>query len=256
MRDIELIYSKDKKESYQLPEFWHELNGKQLVGWAQLCLQKKDFLEAKIYFIQRFYPFSKTAQKWLRKHHFIEIVQRMTFLTQSPRMSCWLIPSFRLWFIRYEGPGDALSAMTIAEFRLAEICYTKYLKSHDKQFLIALAAILYRPKREQDFSSDRRKVLAKCSIDRQTKRFKRLSPALLQAILMNYEGCRSFIHLRYASLFKTNGHEASVQDFQDIIDAVAGDKLGTITQTEQTHIHRFFRHLMNMIKAKTELQPS
>ncbi|TXI14809.1 MAG: hypothetical protein E6Q66_04635 [Pedobacter sp.] len=253
---MEVQYPDGTIERKQLPASWEEMNRVQLLQWSRISLQKMEVLQAKISFVKRASRFSKATQRHLRKTQLVAIAHQLKFLNTSPIMSRWVVPSFRHFFRRYYGPGDALSYMTIGEFRITELCFQQYLKTGKKQFLVALAAAMYRPKNRQDLALDIRRPLGKCSTEKREKRFKYLSPMMLQAILLNYEGCRAFIQRKYAPAFKQTkvGKEQPVQDLQELIETMAGEKLGPIHQVEQTNIHRFFRHLVGIIQEAKEVQ--
>lgn len=256
MISLEVQHPNGKIELRQIPSSWDELNRRQLLKWSRLSLQEMTPLMAKVDFANQACRFSKNTQKYLRGSQLVDIAHSMFFLNSTPTMSRWLVPSFRLFCCRYYGPGDNLSRMTIAEFRLAELCFQQYLVTSKKAFLVALVATIYRPKSKADLANDIRRPLGKNSLSKREKRFKHLSPTLLQAILLNYEGCRSFIQRKYAAVFKQTKtvQKQSVQDLQDLIERMAGEKLGAIQQVEQTDIHQFFRHLVNTMKDVKAIQ--
>lgn len=256
MISVEIQHPNGAIDRRKLPASWEEMSRRQLLHWSGISLQNMEVLQAKMTFVKRASCFSKTTKKHLRKTQLVAIAQRLKFLNHTPVMSAWLIPSFRLFFRRYYGPGDALSNMTISEFRITELCFQQYLKTANKQFLVTLAATIYRPRSNQDPATDIRQPLGKLGSDRREKRFKYLPPALLQAIFFNYEGCRAFLQRKYAAVFKQAevGKSRAVQDLQDLIETIAGDKLGPIQQVEQTNIHIFFRHLVHTFEEVKAIQ--
>ena len=251
MNQIQITHPNGKIENYTAPRAWNELTAKQLVAWSHICLQKIDLNDAKKQLVKLFYHIPKKTFRYLKIGQILQIADTLNFLSEKNECSKWPIKSFRCGFKRYYGPGDSFSNLTIAEYRCAELYYQSYIRSQNKCALVFLMATLYRTKRKGKVTDDIREEFNEHLVLKRFKRFSKLSDQLLQACLLNYEGCRNHLIDKYARAFtKTDSSQTSneIFDLEEVIEAFAGDKFGSFNETEKTNLHRFFRYLVHSIE--------
>lgn len=234
------------------PSSWNELNSTHLLTWSRICLQTVPLQTAKYLAVAGIYQIPTEILESLKEPHLLQISHTLAFLFNKNRLSKWLIKSFKYQTKRYYGPDDHLANLSIFEYRCTELCYQSYLKNQDRKSLILLTATLYRPKRKGTIYDDIREDLSDYEVNRRVKRFKKLHPEILHAILINYEGCRNLLMHQYAEVFstKTRDDHANVSDLQYLIESLAGAPFGSFSETEKTNLHRFFRYLVKMVQTK------
>lgn len=257
---------KGKLHRYSIPLKWNDLTERQLLLWAWICSQQLSLDHAlRAAFMklcgvpERF--FFRLPDSELKK-----VVHKLKFLFGKNRLSVWVIKKFRFRGVVYHGPANNLANLTIKEFRRTEIYYQHFLKTRDKKHLRLLAATLYRPKCKGVADDDVREALREIEVHKHAKRFEgwklgrlriwQLSPVVLQATLLNYEGCRAVIQEAFPKVFvKGSGKGGDgVFDFAEIIDTVAGGALGDARSTEETNLIRFLKHLTRQIESAEEIK--
>ncbi|MFN8407002.1 MAG: hypothetical protein U0X71_05920 [Sphingobacteriaceae bacterium] len=258
MNSIEIKCASGKTEVYTAPSSWDELSPKQLKIWSAICLQPIPMIEAKKHIARLFYCIPNTTFKYLKVGQVLQIADTLSFLFESNQLNKWLIKSVRSGFIRYHGPNDFLANLTIAEYRCTELYYQAYVRTQEKKWLILLMATLYREKRKGEITDDIREDLTEHGIAKRERHFSKISPHLLQACLLNYEGCRNHLINKYVRAFKPNQSEQSneIFDLEEVIEAFAGDKFGSFSETEKTNLHRFFRYMVSSIEQLEENKAS
>src|SRR5690606_32360899 len=130
-----------------------------------------------------------------------------------------------LWILgrRYYGPGNRLANITIAEYRRTEIYYQLYQKSKRREFLLLLAATLYR-RRGGKNPEDPRKEMDERSIQRRADFFGwAMHRNTLRSILLFYEGCRQDIMRRHPKVYPKPAGEVdngpfAKRDNREIVD--------------------------------------
>ena len=259
MNRIEIKRPSGKTEVYTAPASWDELSPKQLRYWSAICLQSIPLNEAKKQLVKLCYRIPQRTFNHLKTGQVPQIADTLNFLFENNQLTKWLIKSVRWGFVRYYGPGDFLANLTIAEYRRTELYYQAYVRSTDKQWLALLMATLYRRKRGNKVTDDIREDLTEHGVEKRSRRFSKLSPHLLQACLLNYEGCRNHMINQYARAFKPTGpseQSNEIFDLEEVIEAFAGDKFGSFSETEKTNLHRFFRYMVHSIEQLEENKTS
>lgn len=232
------------------PSHWNELTSTHLLTWSRICLQAVPLQTAQYLAVAGMYRIPMEILKKLKEAHLIQISQTLAFLFKKNCLSKWVIKSFSYRAKRYYGPEDHLANLSIFEYRCTELCYQSYLKNQDKKSLVLLVATLYRPKRKGVIQDDVREDLSDYQVSRRAKRFKKLHPEIVHAILLNYEGCRNLLMHQYGAAFSTKAPEdIAVFDLQELIESIAGGAFGSFAETEKTNLHRFFRYLVKMVQA-------
>jgi hypothetical protein len=255
MHQIELSYPKGKPFAFTAPSIWNELTRQQLLHWSAICLKKIPLCLALNEALKGFFGLPGKLFDQLNRGQLLQLADTLSWLKEDSQLKNWLIPSIRQSLTRYYGPKDYLNNLTIAEYRRTELYYHTYARTGSKRWLLLLVATLYRKKRSTPIDDDIREELTEQGVQQRAGRFYSLSAPLLQAVLLNYEGCRNQLMWQYARAFKRGLPELyrdETPDLEEVIEALAGDKFGTFVQTEQTNLHRFFRYLVNTIKRSEE----
>lgn len=268
MKDYFLIEDeKGKQYRYTCPRSWNQLNKKQLIQWAGICLQSLplDHVIRAVLLL-----FCKIPEKLFFKltdDQLIQLRPRIEFLFGKNQLTKWVISRFKFRGVEYHGPADYLGNIKIKEFRRTEIYYQKYLETHDMTYVRLLVATLYRPLRSGVIDDDVREDLNEHSVFTRADLFKGsrywvfrfwyLKPAFLHAVLLNYEGCRASIHQLFPKVFTApaNGKKSNkIFDLEELIDAVAGGALGDTTTSENINMYRFFKYLTKQIETSEKIK--
>jgi hypothetical protein len=127
-----------------------------------------------------------------------------------------IIGSFRAKFCKHCGPVDGLTNITFREFIYADTFYIDYATTQSIDALNKLIGLLFRPKRrflwllkrKNNYNGDSRIRFNDFHIDRLATQVKNIDPALKQAIIYFYIGCRRFISIRFPEIF-TGGSDSN-----------------------------------------------
>lgn len=250
MNHLSIKTSDGQKVRLRAPSNWNELDSTDLLTWSRICLQSVPLQTANYLAVAGMYRIPEEILEHLKERHLAQISHTLVFLFKRNCLSKWVIKSFQYQSKRYYGPDDHLANLSIFEYRCTELCYQSYLKNQDRKSLILLAATLYRPKRKGAIQDDIREDLSDYEVSRRVKRFKKLHPELLQAFLLNYEGCRNLLMHQYAEAFSSKNEEdhIGVFDLQHLIESLAGAPFGSFSETEKTNLHRVFRYLVKVVQ--------
>lgn len=271
MNHLQIFDERGKKHSFTGPAKWSELTEQQLLAWAGLCLKKLPFdhmVKAAFILLYRIPPklFFRVPGSQI-----IQIAGRLEFLWKENKLTSWLIKEIQFRGTKYYGPANSLSNITIAEYRITEIYYQAYLRTKDKHYLYLLLATLYRPKRKGIINSDIREDIREYEINRRADKFKGvqigsirvfgIKTKYLQAVLLNYEGCRNYITSTFPTVFTRRSNNEirptnseRLFDFEEVIDTVAGGAFGDAEKTGNTNLFRFLKYLSKQIEQAEELK--
>lgn len=256
-----------RRHPFTSPLSWNELTADTLLIWAGICMQKLSLdhaLRAALMWmcaIPKKY-FFKLPDTELKK-----ITPRLNFLFGKNQLTKWVIKKFTHRGIVYHGPADCLGNLKIKEFRRTEIYYQKYTSTGDVKYLRLLVATLYRPERAGVIDDDIRAEVNEHAIHKAADRIKgyRIGKfrflyvkfQFFQAVLLNYEGCRTLMHDTFPKVFlKGSGKKTDqVFDLEEIIDTVAGGALGDALTTESINVYRFFKHLTKQLESAEKYKP-
>lgn len=230
-----------KKQFFQAPSNWNELTKKQLITWCGIIRQTIDIDLAEKAVTALFYNIPYKLYTQFTDVQELQLRQTLDFLFKTNTLTANVIGNFYFLTKNYKGPNNKLANLTIAEYRRTELYYQLYTRTDDKFFLNLLAASLFKVK---DVPETEKHIV------RKAKLFRLLNPNLLHAILLFYEGCRAYIHKSFPRVFVKNkaadqpaSQSNEIQDFEDIILAVAGDKFGNFKETQDANIYTFLKHL-------------
>jgi|GEM_PF-6689743 len=239
----------------EAPSAWHELTAEQLIIWMKICAKNITKEQALMFVSAAFIGLPKREYFRLNAAQQIQLANEFRYLLGN-RLYSWIIDKIKVSpFRKFQGPSDHLSTSTIEEFNAAEGYYYMYSKTRDERFLDQLIACLYRPVSagwiwSKNNGKDPRKIFSEVDVNRHARKMRSLDKHLRAAILFNYEGCRSFITARYATVFIPGNGNAPEQlpDLRPLIKTVAGGKFGTYKDTEQTNLYVFLDHLKDEIE--------
>lgn len=240
---------------YQAPAGWDEMTAADLLIWASVMGTKRPLLKAKRLLFVLLFRIPVHRLKHIPTSQITQHTRQFDFLFRRNRLKKWLIPCFWLFLKRYHGPKDLISNLTIDEFKLTELCYEQFQITREIEYLNTLAAILYRPRRKGVIDNDIREQLTNYGYVKRAKRFKWLSLRLRYAIFLNYEGCRNFVIDSNKDVFSSGSSGSGKQrltQWSKIIEAAAGGKFGTMSETKQSNIHEFLSELGSRIREQKE----
>jgi hypothetical protein len=253
-----------KKFEFTAPSNWNEVNEKQLIAWAAICLKKLEFGEAIRMALIVFYSIPPIKFFLIPESQKVELAPTLEFLFGPNKLIRWIIKevkiaSFLAMTRRYYGPEDRLSNITIGEFRRLEFYWQAFTKSYElsaksyehrdsaEGFLDLLIATLYRPKRKGLIDKDVREDISEHGLRLRAEQMAKLPRKVRHAILLNYEGCRAYIREKYLDKLPKgeSKSESEIFDYNGIILSVSGGKFGTFKETESAPLYEFLQHVVD-----------
>lgn len=240
MVDIEIEQETGRRVSITLPEKWSELSKKQFVGL--MAIFTSDLPQLEKYFAAMF-VLGNRSRKQLRKWQPCEAVAITEHLAWINRLNDFVLDdSLVKWVGIAKGPNEYMFNTLVGQFEDADYCIQGYFNDPDnaKDYAKMLLAVLYRP-----FGLPYNRWIVQHLWVYVINWFS--SDKVRVASLMNYVGLRRS-HKEVFSFFGGGDGESSVLDnfgYSQLIDSVAGDKLGTIAQVRKLSIKELFIHLQN-----------
>lgn len=249
MQNVEILSSK-----FSVPDKWNELNVKQSIEVARLLfaknlkLTKQQWNYAVLYCLLNF--------KWykpLAVYRFLQVPKTLVvmgmfplteFITKENKLTDFKMKRFRVGFTYFYAPADDLKNLTIDEFRFTDPLYINYKKTKNIDFLDALVAVLYRPKRKDynpsspEFNGDVREDFNEHLTVKYAKKVAKLSEHKKHLIYLAYEGARNQIITDCPNLFNSSEKIKQGRDFglSGLILELAGGKFGTFPETCKTSV--------------------
>lgn len=259
MGEIELTRSKAgiafRTDHYYGPRSWNEMERKHLIIWAACMSSGVEEFEAQKICAAQLYGIPRNVYvEVIPAKDKVRLALSVGFLFKRNQLDKWLIPSFWHRFTKYHGPKSKLMNITVREFGLLEHCYNRFQETGIDGYLDHLAAILYRPRKYFGIDDDIRRPLRDHALQKRADRFAKLPMVTKWAIFLNYEGCRNFIHRQFREVYSTAGAIGSAKDhrqnnqWQLVINAASGGKFGTLTETENSNLHKFLLDLRERAK--------
>ncbi|QTE38494.1 hypothetical protein J3L18_05300 [Mucilaginibacter gossypii] len=251
------------RETHTAPASWAEMTRKHLIIWAASLSSKLTIELASRIMAAMLYRIPEKLFICIPDNAADDLVKSVKFLFGKNLLSNWLISSIWQGVFKYHGPKNGLANVTIYEFGLCEHCYDKFQLTKNHEYIDTLMAILYRPRRFWGIDDDIRVKLTTFGYVRRAKRFKSVSIGVKVAVLLNYEGCRNALHLKYKEVF-TPGKKAKkgaekqqkpeITPWPKIIEAGANDIFGTLADTKTSNLHDFLSRLNTRNKLQKELE--
>lgn len=244
------IHVNDKVHRFMGPADWNSMTRKQLLLWCGLGRRYLSIDAVLTISGYLFYNIPSSIFNLFKAGEDLAIADKMKWLLEN-KLTNNLIGKIRIGWKVYYGPANRLSNLTIGEYRRADLFHQMYIKTGKRDYLLALAATLFRQKGGKSMD-DVRCELTENGVNRRAKFFKwALHPTILKAIQLFYEGCRADIVRRFPVVFEKPEGEIkvseSVSDLEDTILAYSGGKLGNFEETNRINLFIFFNHLTQKI---------
>lgn len=247
MNTLELYIGK-VKYNLTAPSSWNELNEKQLLDWAAICLKKMSLNNCGRMALLAMYDIPVRPFFLIPDSQLIQLLPTIKFLFGANKLTKWVIPVIEHKGVKYHGPEQLLQNVSVGEWAKLELYYQVYTKQAKKEALEMLIATLYREARKGVLDKDIRVDLHELDARERALKLKDIAPKLQHAILLNYEGCRGLIQEAYLSKLQGDGDKGrkavEIFDYRKVILSVAGGKFGTMAETENANLHDFMQHLV------------
>jgi hypothetical protein len=268
------------KKSYQVPEEWNELTGKQLVQLAPYLgksdLSKADKLEmlrVLLGMTRRSFISWGYLPRWISDSLFWKKIEVLLFLERSlylvdflfkdNLLTKQLLPVLfcpKLFF----GPSDNFENLRMDEFCFSEFWFLNFKETGSRDALVNLAATLYRPaKRKYDKlnnpDGDIRVAFNENLIKAYAKDLLKIPNATLEAILIWYMGCRNNLVKLFPKVFSGKNGDGENFGLFSLITGVAEDGvMGDFDKVNAKHVHTVLLRLTELIiraeKMEADLQ--
>lgn len=245
------VHVGDKVHRFTGPGDWNSMSRKQLLLWCGLIRKYVEVDTVLTIAGYCFYKLPPPVYRLFKAGERLAIADKMKWLLEN-QMTNNLIGKIRIGWKVYYGPANRLSNLSIAEYRRAYLFHQLYIKTGKRDYLLALAATLFREKGGRSVD-DVRCELTENGVSRRAKFFRwALHPTLLKAVQLFFEGCKQDIEKRFPLVFQKSEQPAekkeSLNDLEDVILAYSGGKLGNFEETNRTNLYVFFTHLTQKIE--------
>jgi len=165
-----------------------------------------------------------------------------------------LLKSFRLGFIRYYGPADAITNLKFSEYIHTETNYFNYYKHGTIEYLDKLISTIYRPKKKfhfikhrlKNYDGDKRQVFNDFFIKQRSKKIARLSMDKKLLILWFYEGCRKFLKAQFPNLHAGGSSEEEGDTFGQFLKLINSLSGSDVTKNKQVREAYLYEVLVQM----------
>lgn len=194
---------------------------------------------------------------WVTAEQMASLLSYLNFLTKiikkekeeirilESKLTKQVMPTFKLYFKKYYGPGDRLFNIIFDEFLEADNHFLKFLQTQDDKELDKLVATLYRKrdrktkKTNQEFSGDVRQPFNDNLITRNSKKLHKLPREKKLLIFFFYQGCRNFLTINFPAVFSQNGEKSTGRNYGplSLIDALSGDDVTKNKLIKQTPLY-------------------
>jgi len=192
-----------------LPSCWDELSRSQLLFVSGMLLKGISVVDFKVAALFRFLSVGRKLFLRISPEEAWSLCRTLDFILTEITLSRNQIPTIRIGLRRYFGPSDGLQNCSFGEFTQAHTRFETYQSSKDLRSLAELAAILYRRKKLFWFvrrffseSSDPRVSFSQRTVRRRARRFERLEPAILYAVLLFFCGCVNSLPARFPNVYR------------------------------------------------------
>lgn len=177
-------------------------------------------------------------------------------------LSKQLIPSFRIWGVRFEGPTNAMEDLSFESWINADLAYMHFMKTGDNKFLDMLIAELYEPSIFKwiglavPFFDKKRFYNGAKWVGRLDMRFK-------MAIFLFYVSSRAFLAEHFNKVFRIPGKDEIKKNSNDIIRSqwyetrysIAENGLfGDFDRVGKTKIGYILKHIQMMVAKREKEQ--
>jgi hypothetical protein len=142
-----------------------------------------------------------------------QLLANLSFLYRFDELpSQWLVPKLTVqkkWTHQaLFGPKEKLKNIVFEEFMFAESFLDAYYQKKDLEHLYKFAAILFRPKGgNKNTTGDIREPFNRHTVDARAELIKKIDMGVLQAIVLNYNGCKAHMMRLFPYIFVPNETE-------------------------------------------------
>lgn len=242
------------------PANWDELDARGLINVVNFTNPGRHAANAPYYLVMVLFNIPMDLFIKLLEVQKVQLLPLVEWAYGSSKLTKWLIPKISAKTFTWYGPKNKLANLTGEEFIYTESVYQRYLSTRDRKYLVSLLVILYRPKRwfGSRFAFNPNKLAAA------EKTAGKLPAYLLNAVALNYAGCRNLIIEKHPDIWKryrADEHPdhppqkdaAKNTDWSGIILDLSGDKFGTWQQTVKTEIWILLKDMNAKARHNNEL---
>lgn len=245
----------DTKKYLLIPESVEELDGKQLIGIAEilhnpsLSMLKASLMVMRVLSKKSFFKFFFISSEV--KMNCLEYVQ---WVFEKISTTKNLLPHYK----KYYGPSDELNNMTLAEFHFAERYYAE-IKGDDYGSLPHLIATIYRAakpgyNKDLDTDGDVRQTFNSNTINYYAKKISKWPKGVQYAILIFYDSCREKIADDNPEIFGGGDGEDDGLGMYAVMRGLAGPKFGDLEKVETMLLHNALTELNLISEEEKELE--
>lgn len=258
---------------FNIPTDWNQLTERQRWKISDLIYNTAEGSKG-VYFAALYYLFcpNKTwSRSGLKEHYkFLRLVLQVPFSSLLPHIS-FLFTGLNLHKfpkyvtvrgVKYYGPADRLSNLTIEEFNFAYKFFFDWAVSKDPSALDRLVTAIYRPARKKK-RGDIRELFDIASITARGNVFPKLATEEKLAIGMAFRGSVDYMFSKYTTLFPTpkvkkkDDSKPKYQSMVPMINAMfmgENQPLGPRKDAVKTNVYVFFDVAQETVIANKELE--
>ena len=249
------------EKEYLIAGEYNELTGRQLIKLSPLLKLNSVYdLTISLQVLQVLLNKSTTSFYFMSLDFRERALEHVQWVFQKNTLTKQLLPEIKGFF----GPKSNFDNLTLEEYHCAEIFYSELLEDKDPAALDKLIAVLYRkPKsffynQEKDSAGDVRMPFNEHEIDYWAKQISRWQPALKDAVLLWYDGCRQHLISLYSAVFTAPSDLPAKEDpgsrgmFGVIRQIADGNKYGQFEQVKKLNIHTALLEMEQLIKEAAE----
>lgn len=244
------------KKTFVGPAGWEHITPRhflQLLNWRVRFGSEP---AGKFVLLQLWYGIRYRHARLLDDDQRTELLSVLDFLDERPEL--WILPKLTLKARSYVGPGDGLEHLTFGEFMRAQSARDKFMAKGETLHLSELVAALYRPKALfwQPAGEAKRRLFDVRRYERQALAMLQLPPAVLQGVLLNYEGCLDRFPEQYPYLFGSASEGEGGSSWLDVGLSLARQtaSLGTFYELERSDLFLVLTTLDALMKENAELK--
>ncbi len=255
MRGISLIGA-DSTFELQFAEGWHELTQDQFCAVAEARTMAGDKDALKVHLLRLLTGMTDAQFHNMRlddllelcsdevHNEWVEACPWLNWLLEEPVLEQSMLPEVKHDGIHYQGPKSGLGNFTVLQLSFADLCLQALNDQPDEKALNNLLGALYH-----EFGT----LWSNESIEERGLVLARLPLATKLGAVLNYQGSRATLPLRYPRTFRaTQGKE----DFgiDGLLESLAGDKFGEVDQVGSKPLHLALVHCERMLQREEELK--
>jgi len=233
-----------------LPGKWEDVTGRQLQIFCRMPHLKISDEHKGDFLLFRFLNIPILIYARITRYARAELLEKLSFLYERCELYKFRIRSFRARGRKYYLPVSNFDNGVYLEFAFAETFLAQYQQSKKKEDAVLLAACICREAniftrlRNYFSGGDIRVRFNKQVIERRAKKFRNLSPGVIDAIVLNYSGVHNGLCAKYTNVFtrrtetqKVLSTSAATPNFLELLATFSGDKLGPIDKAQYQNIH-------------------